>query len=95
MSALRLSVGARAAEEKGLTPKVTPTGNAEVLNVTGAAAFLGTTEKALRRQVERGRVPYRRLGRKLIFLQGELAVWLKGLPGVTLAEVKAMQERRG
>lgn len=68
---------------------------AGALNVTSAAAFLGTTEKALRRQVERGRVPFRRLGKKIIFLQSELAAWLEGLPGVTLNEVKAMRERRG
>lgn len=66
-----------------------------VFDVSGAAAFLGTTEKALRRQVERGRVPFRRLGRKLIFLQPELAEWLRGLPGLTLSEVQAMRERRG
>lgn len=69
---------------------------AAVFNVTRAAAFLGLSEKALRRQVERGRVPFRRLGaKKIIFIEEELRAWLDELPGVTLAEVKAMQERRG
>lgn len=63
------------------------------MTVTTAAAFLGTTEKALRRQVERRRVPFRRLGRKVIFIESELSAWLETLPGVTLEEVKAMQER--
>jgi len=72
-----------------------PTTKSAVLDVTNAAAFLGTTEKGLRRQVERGRIPFRRLGRKLIFLEPELRAWVEGLPGLSLTAVREMQERRG
>lgn len=64
-----------------------------VFDIPRAAALLGLTEKALRRQVERGRIPFRRLGRKLIFLESEIQAWLETLPGVTLKDVQEMRER--
>lgn len=66
---------------------------AAILDVRGAASLLGMTDKALRRQVERGRVPFRRLGRKVIFLRNELEAWLHELPGVTLEGLNAIRER--
>lgn len=57
-----------------------------------AAAVLGLTEKALRRHVDRRRIPFRRLGRKIIFLTTELQSWLASLPGMSIEEIKSIHE---
>jgi predicted DNA-binding transcriptional regulator AlpA len=76
-------------------PQGPPNGAGALLDIRNAAVLLGLTEKGLRRQVERGRVPHRRLGRKLVFIQRELELWVADLPGVTLDQVREMQDRRG
>jgi len=58
-----------------------------------AADFLGCTDKALRKLVERRAVPFRRVGRRLIFDLQELERWFAHLPGVTLDE--ALERRLG
>lgn len=56
---------------------------------------MGLTEKGLRRQVEKGRVPFRRLGRKIVFVTSEIQQWVNDLPGVSLDQVNSMRDRRG
>ena len=51
-----------------------------------AAAYLGRTEKALRKLVERRAVPFRKAGKRLVFDVVELDRWVVSLPGVTLYE---------
>ena len=51
-----------------------------------AAVYLGRTEKALRKLVERRAVPFRRAGKRLVFDIEELDKWVASLPGVGLAE---------
>ena len=51
-----------------------------------AAAFIGHTDKALRKLVERPVVPFRRAGRRLIFDLHALEEWLAHLPGVSVEE---------
>lgn len=46
-----------------------------LLDVEGAAEFLGLTEKAVRRRVERDVIPYRKVGRLLRFDPHELYEW--------------------
>ena len=53
----------------------------EVLGVTECAALLGTTEKALRARIDRRQLPFRRLGRRIIFFRSELLSYLDALPG--------------
>ena len=66
------------------------------LDVRSAAAFLGTSEKALRGMIDRQLVPYRRLNSRIVLLRGELENFLAELPGVTLDEARASREvRRG
>lgn len=60
--------------------KSTPTGP-DVLDVSGCAALLGTTEKAIRARVDRRQLPFRRLGGRIIFLRSELMAFLDALPG--------------
>lgn len=62
--------------------------NGAVLDVRSGAAFIGGTEKQLRALIARRRVPFRRLGGRIIFLREELASWMAGLPGCTPAEAR-------
>ena len=48
--------------------------------VTGVAHALDCTEHAARRMIERGLIPSRRLGRRVIVLADELEAYLKTLP---------------
>lgn len=57
-----------------------------LLDVCGAATFLGDTEHAIRAQVARGLLPHRRRGGRIVFLRAELEEFLRRLPGVTLDE---------
>ena len=56
------------------------------VSLSEAAAYLGRTEKALRKLVERRAVPFRRGGKRLVFDLVELDGWVASLPGVGLAE---------
>lgn len=56
------------------------------LKVVETAEFLGITEKAVRRRIERGELPYRRWGRRLLISAVELEAFLAGLPGRTVDE---------
>ena len=71
----------------------TPSNGSALLDVRGAALYLGLSPKALRRHLERGRVPYRRLGRKIVFVRTEIKAWLDGLPGLNLEAIREMEER--
>ena len=62
-----------------------------VLNVTDAAYFLRCRERTIIRLTREGRIPYRRLGRRLLFLPAELDLWLSQLPGVSVADAVAAQ----
>ncbi len=75
--------------------QVRPVGQATILDVRGAACLLGLTEKGLRHLIERRRIPHRRIGRRVVILRDELDRWLHDLPGISLEEVHAMQERGG
>lgn len=53
-----------------------------VLSVMEMAAMLGCSEQAVYRKVHRRTLPYRKLGRKVIFLRQEVETYLDGLPGL-------------
>jgi excisionase family DNA binding protein len=55
-----------------------------VLSVKDMAALLRCSEQAVYKQVYRQALPYRKLGRKVIFLRQELEAYLNGLPGLEL-----------
>jgi hypothetical protein len=59
-----------------------------VLEVAGAAQFMGTTEKAIRQRVARHLLPFRKLGGRVIFLRAELEAFLQDLPGCRLEEAQ-------
>jgi hypothetical protein len=53
-----------------------------VLDIAGVALLLGTTEKCVRAQIARGRLPARRLGSRIVVLREELLARLRSLPRV-------------
>ena len=71
-----------------------PSNGPALLDVRQAATVLGLTEKAVRRMIERRILPHRRIRRRVVVLRNELEQWLDALPGVTLDQVRAMEERR-
>jgi len=68
----------------------------ELLDVRSAAELLGATELTVRGQISRGRLPYRRLGGRVVCIRTELLQFLNELPGVSLEEARAnLEARRG
>ena len=60
---------------------------AEILSLEQALDVLpGFTVWGLRNMVRRRQIPYRKRGRKIIFLKSELIKWAENLPGVTVEE---------
>ena len=57
-----------------------------MMDIGRGAAFLGLPPKAARARIERGTLPYRRLGGRIVFLRRELERFLESLDGVTLDE---------
>jgi len=51
-----------------------------------AAIYLGKTDKAVEKLVERRQIPFRRVKKRLIFDFLLLDQWLESLPGTTLEE---------
>lgn len=58
-----------------------------VLALKERAALLGCNEQAVYKQVYRQALPYRKLGRKVIFLRQEVEAYLNGLPGLDLRHI--------
>ena len=60
----------------------------EILSFEQALEILpGFTKWGLYNMIRRKQIPYRRRGRKIIFLKSELIRWVQNLPGVTVEEV--------
>ena len=58
------------------------------LTTEEVAILLGRTPKAIRRLVERGQLPHRKLGRTVIFLRAELDEFIEALPGLLPTDVR-------
>jgi hypothetical protein len=67
----------------------------KLLDVTGAALFLGRDERWIRRRLSRGLLPYRRFAGRIVFLRTELEQFITNLPGVSLDEAKKNLDLRG
>jgi len=61
--------------------------NGVLLDVRGAAALLGVTEKTLRARIARHQVPFRVWGGRVVFVRAELERFLDKLPGCSLTEI--------
>ncbi len=67
-----------------------------MMDVERGAAFLGLPPKGIRARAERGIIPYRRLGGRLVFLKTELEEFLQALDGVNLHQALGnLTERAG
>jgi hypothetical protein len=66
----------------------------KLLNIVDAAALLGKTPHAVYQMVARRQIPFRKAGRRVFFLEGELRAFIADLPGMTLEDFRA-QEHAG
>jgi excisionase family DNA binding protein len=65
-----------------------------VLTPRDAARYLQCSRTTLGEAVRRREIPYRKLGRRLLFLKADLDAWLSRLPGVSVDEaVKVVQAK--
>ena len=62
--------------------------NGAYLGVPEASAFLGISERSLRWHADKQLIPFRRLGRRIVFRRAELDAFFDRLPGVTLNEAR-------
>ena len=66
----------------------------KTMGVTETAVFMGTTEKTIRSRIDRGLLPHRRWGGRVIVLQDELLRFLDELPGTSALTAVANVEAR-
>lgn len=65
-----------------------------LLDVKSAAEFLGGNERWLRRLLERGIVPCRRIGRNVYFKRSELEQFVDDLEGITPRQAKFNSKKK-
>lgn len=66
------------------------------LDVRGASALCGWSEKKTRSMIERRLMPFRRIGGRIVFLRSELEAWLAALGGCSLEEaLENLRARQG
>lgn len=63
-----------------------------LLDVLETAAMLGRSENAVRRMVERRQLPYRKSGRRVLFLESELKAFIEALPGLSLEDLREREK---
>ena len=63
-----------------------------LLDVLETAAMLGRSENAVRRMVERRQLPYRKSGRRVLFLESELKAFIEALPGLSLEDLRKREK---
>jgi len=65
-----------------------------LLDVSETAAMLGRSENAVRRMVDRRQIPFRKSGRRVLFLESELEAFIEGLPGLSLGDLREYELTR-
>jgi len=65
-----------------------------LMTVAEAAELLGRTTLAVYRLVERRKIPFRKSGKRVVFLESELREFIDALPGLSLTELRK-RERVG
>jgi excisionase family DNA binding protein len=63
-----------------------------LLDVPETAAMLGRSQNAVRRMVERRQIPYRKSGRRVLFMESELRAYIEALPGLSLADLREREK---
>lgn len=59
----------------------------EALGTSAAAVFMDCTLAGIYKMVARQAIPYRKKGKKLLFLRSELEQFLRELPGLKLEDL--------
>ena len=59
-----------------------------LLGVEEAAEMIGRTTHAVYRLVERRQIPYRKSGRRVLFVESELKAFIEALPGLSLERIR-------
>ncbi len=72
--------------QSGGMTRLTSEAKPEILYIAGAARFLGTTEKAVRQQIARRQLPFRRRASRIFFIRAELERFLDALDGCRVDE---------
>lgn len=62
--------------------------NGAYLGVPEAAAVLGISQRSLRWHADHKLIPFRRLGRRIVFRRAELEAFYDRLPGMSLNEAR-------
>jgi excisionase family DNA binding protein len=65
----------------------------EFLGIEEVATLLKRSPKAIQHMVQRGQLPFRKLGRRIIFVREELETFLEGLPGPRASDVQKWWHR--
>jgi len=63
-----------------------------LLDVPETATILGRSENAVRRMVERRQIPYRKSGRRVLFLESELQAFMEALPGLSIEDLREREQ---
>ena len=66
----------------------------EAMDVYDLAKVLRCSPTAVYKMRSRGQIPFRKKGRRLLFLRSEIEAYLRKLPGVTLDEIATGDGRR-
>ncbi len=70
--------------------------NGEVMDKRATADFVGCSIKTVDARIERGLIPHRTWGGRVIVLRSELIQFMQGLEGISVAEaLKNERSRRG
>lgn len=59
----------------------------DILMIPEAATLTKRSPGAVRNLVMRGRIPYRKVAGRLVFIRSELLKWIAGSPGIRLEEI--------
>lgn len=65
----------------------------QALTLANAAEFMGLSHGSMYKLVAGGKIPYRKQGRRLLFLTSGLEQYLHSLPGVSVDEAWAHAEK--
>ena len=76
-------------------PEQFPVGDDEVMNVRAVAAWLDRTPLSISRLAQRGRLPFRKWGRRMIFYRKEIEAFFQELEGRSVDEAVANCKREG
>jgi hypothetical protein len=67
--------------------------DSKYFDTNGVAAYLRKTPAAIRNDVLRRRIPYRKTAGRLLFIRTEIDEWIMSAPGVSLADLRKREKK--